>query len=99
MSLASRDSRFNHLVAVTDLAWAAFQTANRCAGQLAVRPGYIPLEPAAGAQAFDAAAGPTRWEGGQQLDFPRLALQQHLGHTGGHAEIAVQLHRRMQAEK
>ena len=54
---------------------------------------------AAGAKPFEMAILPYRWQGGQQLDFPIMALQQHLGNASRAAKVAIDLKRRMGAEK
>ena len=52
-----------------------------------------------GAKPFEMAVFPYRWQGGQQLDFPIMALQQHLGDASRAAEVAINLERRMGAEE
>ena len=51
------------------------------------------------AESFEMSASPYRGQGGQQLDFSVMALQQHLGDAGRAAEVAVNLERRMGAEE
>src|SRR5207248_6263175 len=51
----------------------------------------VDLEAAAGAEAADCAGGPGRGEGGEQVEFAGVALEEHLGDAGGEAEVAVDL--------
>ena len=66
---------------------------------LAVFPGAFHGLIAVGAEAFSMAVFPHGGEGGQQLDGAVVALQQHLGDSRRAAEVAVDLERRMGAEK
>jgi len=68
-------------------------------GELAVLPLNIHLESAAGAQALDAAVRPGMGQGGEQLNFMVLTLQQQLGDARGAAEVAVNLKGRMRVEQ
>ena len=52
-----------------------------------------------GAKSFEMAVLPHRRQGGQQLDFPIMALQQHLGDASRAAKVAVDLERWMGTEK
>jgi hypothetical protein len=51
------------------------------------------------AQALHTAVGPRFRHRGQKIDFILVGLQQHFANAGGDAEIAVHLHRRMQAKE
>ena len=66
---------------------------------LAILPRAFHHLAVAGAKPFEMAVLPHRWQGGQQLDVPVMALQQHLGDAGRTAEVAVDLERRMGAEE
>ncbi len=67
--------------------------------QRAARPLDVHLEPAPGAQAGDLARWPGRGQRRQQVHGAAVALQQHLGHAGGVAEVAVDLERRVGVEQ
>ena len=54
---------------------------------------------ASDAEAFEMAVLPYRRQGGQQLDFAVVALQQHLGNACRAAKVTVDLERRMGAEE
>ena len=54
---------------------------------------------ATGTEPFEMAVYPYRWQGGQQLYFAVMALQQHLGDACRAAEVAVNLERWMGAEE
>ena len=66
---------------------------------LAIFPSAFNHFAVTGAEPFEMAVLPHRWQGGQQLDFPIMALQQHLGDACRAAEVAVDLERRMGAEE
>ena len=66
---------------------------------LAVAPCAFHHLAVAGAEPFEMAVLPYRWQGGQQLNVSVMALQQHLGYAGRAAEVAVDLERRMGTEE
>jgi len=68
-------------------------------GDFAVLPGDIDKTAAACAQAFDAARRPHFGERWQQVNLVEVALEQHLAHPGGVAEVAVDLERRVGTEQ
>ena len=68
-------------------------------GEDAVGPRHIDLEAAYGAQAADGAALPGVGQGRQQVEGVGVALQQHLCHAGGDAEVAVYLERCVRVEE
>ena len=55
----------------------------------------VDLDVAARLQPRERAVGPCRGQRRQHVDAARLALHQHLGDTGGRAEVAVDLERRV----
>ena len=84
---------------------AGFGTGDTIGGDFAVLPLDVHGEPAAGAQALDAAGRPGAGQRGQEMDQERaialadVALQQHLGDAGAGAEVAVDLERRVGVEQ
>ena len=66
---------------------------------LAILPRTLHQLIASGAKPFEAAIPPYRRQGGKQFDFSVMALQQHLGDACRATEVAVDLERRMGAEK
>ena len=64
---------------------------NDSVSQLSVSPGNIHGIAAPGPQTPDAARMPGGGQGGQQPQEALMALQQHFGHTGAVAEVAVDL--------
>src|SRR5262245_37890372 len=66
---------------------------------LTALPPQIDFKGPARAQALYAPFRPGRWRRRQQMNLPRVALQQHLCDAGGGAEIAVNLERRVNVEQ
>ena len=63
------------------------------------RPLEIDLEPAAGAQPAHASIRPCLRKRGQKMDLSGVALEEHLDHACRHAEVAVDLKRRVRIEE
>src|SRR5256714_2613803 len=62
-------------------------------------PAYAHHDPAACAQAFDAALRPRARKGREQMYLARVRLQEHLRDPGGRAEVAVYLEGRVCVEE
>src|SRR4051812_4217425 len=60
-------------------------------GRSATLPRYVYDHIAAGTQSSEMTVGPSRGKRGQDRYLSGLALQQHLGDTGGAAEVRVDL--------
>ena len=66
---------------------------------LAILPRTLHHLIASCAKPLEMAVFPYRRQGGQQLDFAVVALQQHLGDACRSAKVAINLERRMGAEE
>ena len=60
-------------------------------GGLVLLPADVDSEVSYGTQTAHRPVGPRRRQGGQQLELPRVALEQHLRHSGRSAEVSINL--------
>src|SRR5579859_145920 len=86
------------LVTVADGTGTAGGGGEREGLEVAVPPGQVDGEAAAGAQASYLAVGEGGGEGREEIDAVVLALEQHLGDAGCAAKVAIDLERRMRVE-
>ena len=94
-----KEQKYKKLICLKCFGVYYLSRSHRILRDLAVFPSTFHHLAITGAEPFEMAVLPHRRQGGQQLDFPIMALQQHLGNASRAAEVAVDLERWMGTEK
>ena len=87
------------MVAVADVKGVSEEGVDAGLGQFAVLPGEVDFKSVAGAGAGEGTGRPGGGESGQEVHGVQVGLQQHFMHSGGQAEVGINLKRGVVGEE